>query len=383
MKKRYLYLLPALFAWGSCQHAGHHDHTHQHNHSDCEESHNEADEGAIVLTEAQARFIGVRCEEASYRPFQDVIKVGGQLQGTMQNEQVIVSTHTGIIQFTHPMSEGMLVSQGSQLALLSSQQDPAGSPAERARMDYEYAKKEYERNKSLASSQIVSEKELQQSHLQYEHARMAYQHYSGNPTGNGCSINAPIKGYLQKLWVKSGEYVQVGQPICAIGSSNRLRLRAEVPIRYQEKLHRFKDAQFQIPGSENIYRLADRKGKLIAWGQSIEAGSSYLPITFELDGGAGLLPGAYVEVYLLSDSEKQRLVVPRTALTEEEGEYFVYVEEEAWHFHKQRIHIGSDNGQWVEIVSGLEAGQSVVIEGANQVKLAGLSKAIPGHTHQH
>ena len=53
-------------------------------------------------------------------------------------------------------------------------------------------------------------------------------------------------------------------------------------------------------------------------------------------------------------------------------------------FVKQEVAIGRDNGERVEITQGLKAGDEVVVKGATQVRLAGLSGAIPeGHNHNH
>ena len=75
--------------------------------------------------------------------------------------------------------------------------------------------------------------------------------------------------------------------------------------------------------------------------------------------------------------------VPTTALTEEQGIYFVYVKLDEEGYKKQEVRIGADDGLRTEILSGLKAGDEVVTRGAYQVKLASVSGAIPGHTHNH
>ncbi|MEG0455637.1 MAG: efflux transporter periplasmic adaptor subunit, partial [Bacteroides sp.] len=61
---------------------------------------------------------------------------------------------------------------------------------------------------------------------------------------------------------------------------------------------------------------------------------------------------------------------------------FVYIQIEPEAFKKQEVTIGQNNGERVEIVKGLNAGQKVVTRGVTQVKLAASSSAIPdGHNH--
>ena len=50
---------------------------------------------------------------------------------------------------------------------------------------------------------------------------------------------------------------------------------------------------------------------------------------------------------------------------------------------KRQVKIGESDGERVEILSGLSAGENVVTEGAVHVRLASATAAIPAHTHNH
>ena len=75
--------------------------------------------------------------------------------------------------------------------------------------------------------------------------------------------------------------------------------------------------------------------------------------------------------------------VPLSALTEEQGVKFVYVQMDDECYRKQEVKTGLDDGTHVEILSGLKEGDRLVTEGAIHVKLASASNAIPAHTHNH
>ena len=75
--------------------------------------------------------------------------------------------------------------------------------------------------------------------------------------------------------------------------------------------------------------------------------------------------------------------LPRTALTEEQGLFFVYLQLDEEGYKKQEVTLGADNGQSVQILTGVKAGDPVVVSGAYQVKLASASNAIPAHSHEH
>ena len=95
------------------------------------------------------------------------------------------------------------------------------------------------------------------------------------------------------------------------------------------------------------------------------------------------MPGSFVEIFLLSQSMEGVLAVPESALTEEQGSFFVYRQVDEECYEKQRVIVGADDGEQVQILSGIRAGDRIVTQGAYQVKLASASNAIPAHTHEH
>ena len=96
-----------------------------------------------------------------------------------------------------------------------------------------------------------------------------------------------------------------------------------------------------------------------------------------------MIPGSFVEVFLLSSTMENVLSLPRTALTEEQGIFFIYLQLDEEGYKKQEVTIGADNGKSVQILTGVNAGDRVVTEGAYQVRLASASNAIPAHSHEH
>ena len=103
---------------------------------------------------------------------------------------------------------------------------------------------------------------------------------------------------------------------------------------------------------------------------------------FEFENGDGLTPGTVVEVFLKGAPREGVMTVPASALTEEQGAYYLYVRTSPGHYLKKPVEIGASDGARVEIAKGLAPGDEVVTEGAYYVRLAGMSTAIPhGHTH--
>lgn len=379
-------------------HEGHDHEAEGHNHShegECNGEHNHGTSGEhneaagtthsdeIILPKAKAEAAGVKVNIIEPAPFQQVIKTSGQVLAAQGDESVAVATVAGVVSFRGKVTEGMSVGQGTPLVTISSNNIADGDPVKRARIAYDVSKKEYERMKALVKNKIVSDKDFAQAEQNYENARISYEALSKNHSAIGQNITAPIAGYVKSILVKEGDYVTIGQPLVSVTQNRRLFLRAEVSEKYYTYLRTITSANFQTPYNNEVYELKSLNGRLLSFGKSSGDNSFYVPVTFEFDNKGEVIPGSFVEVYLLSSQLENVISLPRTALTEEQGVFFVYLQLDEEGYKKQEVTLGADNGKSVQILSGVKPGDHVVTEGAYQVRLASASNAIPAHSHEH
>lgn len=359
--------------------AGHdHDHDHEHEHEEV------ANPGEVVFKEAHAKAVGLETITVAPGAFTQVIRTSGQVLAAQGEESVVVATVPGVVSFGNlPFTDGTAVRKGQQLLSIASNGLSDGDVAVRAKAAYEVAKQEFERMEALVADRIVSAKEFEQAKLNYANAKAAYEAVADKQTAKGVAVVAPLNGYLKNIQVKEGDYVSVGQPLATIAQSNRLMLRADVSERYYSSLPMVQSAHFKTPYDEQVYRLADLRGRLLSYGRASGGDSFFVPVTFEFDNKGAILPGSFVEVYLLTKPLEQVISVPVESLIEEQGLYSVYVRLDANCYRKQPVTLGANNGVEVQILSGLHGGEAVVTKGAHQVKLASASNAIPAHSHSH
>ena len=375
-----------------------HDHDHEgHDHEneghsatkECE-GHNHGSEASesehsdeIILPKAKAEAAGVKVSTIEPGTFEQVIKTSGQVLAAQGDESVAVATVAGVVSFHGKVTEGMSVGKGSTLLTISSSNIADGDPVQSARIAYEISKKEYERMKALVKNKIVSDKDFAQAEQNYENARISYEALAKGNTKGGQAISSPIGGYVKNILVKEGDYVSIGQPLVSVTQNRRLFLRAEVSEKYYPYLRTIGSANFKTPYDNKVYALKELSGRLLSFGKSAGDNSFYVPVTFEFDNKGDIIPGSFVEVYLLSTPMENAISLPRTALTEEQGLFFVYLQLDEEGYKKQEVTLGADNGQSVQILTGVKAGDPVVVNGAYQVKLASASNAIPAHSHEH
>lgn len=370
-----------------------HDHSAEdgHDHS-AEDGHNHEGEALkedgghgeeISFTKQQAEAVGLKVEAVTPGTFSHVIKTSGQILSAQGDEATIVATSNGIVSFTNPsISDGAAVRAGEAIVTVSAKNLLEGDPAAKAKIAYETAQKEYQRAEGLIKEQIISAKEFEQARLRYETAKTAYEAQASNITTSGVRVTSPINGYIKNRLVNQGEYVSVGQPIATVSQNRRLQLRAEVSENYFKSLKSIGSANFQTSYDNEVYKLSDLNGRLLSFGKASGGQSFYIPVTFEFDNVGDIVPGSFVSVYLLSTPQNNVISVPVSAVTEEQGLTFVYLQLDEEGYKKQEVNLGQSNGDRVQVLSGLKPGDKVVTKGVYQVKLAAISSVMPeGHSH--
>jgi membrane fusion protein, heavy metal efflux system len=315
--------------------------------------------------------------------FSGVIKAPATITAATGDQQTVVATASGVVKFRAPLTTGSPVRTGQPLFSITGGNltgDNVNTAVQEAKLGLAKAKADYERAKQLRPDQIISEKDYQAALATYQQQQLNYQKLSRNFSGNGISLSAPGSGFLTELTVKEGDYVQTGQPLATIAASKSIQLIADVPATYVAQLPGIRSANFKI--NDKVYDLASLNGKVISYGRTVSS-SGLIPITFSLDNRPEFLPGVPVEAYLLTNTGSAVLQVPETAVMEDQGNYFVYVQKDGEHFERRAVELGQSNGKMVQINKGLRDGDILVTKGAYNLKLAAGQGSAPAHGHEH
>ena len=367
-----------------------HDHAHEgHDHAAEISGHaHEGEAGAhsdeIIFTKAQAARTEFEVREIQPGTFHQVIKTTGQILSAPGDESVIVATNNGVISYAdHDLAVGAPVQEGKPVFYIASKHLGDGDYYERTRAAYEQAKAEYERAQKLIGDKIISQKEFESIVLAYQEAKIAFDAISGKNSPQGVGVNTPLGGYIKSINVKDGEYVTAGQAIATVSQNRRLVLRADVSEKHYAALRNITTANFKTPYDNQVYELKELSGRLLSAGKSATDNTFFIPVTFEFDNRGDIIPGSFVEVYLISTPMENVISLPLTALTNEMGYFYVYRQLDEEGYQKQEVQVGASNGKEIQILNGVHPGDRIVTKGAYQVKMASASAAIPGHTHEH
>ena len=138
-------------------------------------------------------------------------------------------------------------------------------------------------------------------------------------------VRAPISGYVQRIHVSNGSFVNAGQSVVTVSQNRDLQLRAEVQSRYYNCLKNIKGVNIRIPSDNQTYTLEELGGSLVSYGKATDANCPLVPVTFRIRNVGQLLSGSFVNAYIITQSDKDVLSVPNEAIVEEMGSYFLFV----------------------------------------------------------
>lgn len=341
----------------------------------------------INYLKEQAWNIEFATKEVKKQSFTEIIKATGQILPAQGDEFVLSSKNNGVITFGNKTKMiGSEVNPSEILFKVSGKDlidDNLNTKYTIAKSNYEKSKIDFEKGKELVKALIISQKDFRQRQLEYENAETTFNNISNRYTAGGQKIKSPIRGYIKNIMVHEGQYVKIGQPVAIISQNRKLILKAEVSQKYFSKLNSISSANFKMAYDDKIYSTERLNGKLISYGKHTSDNAYYIPVNFEIDNKGGIIPGAYIEAYLKSNIIQNALVIPFSALMEEQGNYFAYVQTSGEGFQKRELKLGVNDGIYIQILSGIKENERVVTKGAYQIKLATMSGKMPAHGHEH
>jgi RND family efflux transporter MFP subunit len=233
-----------------------------------------------------------------------------------------------------------------------------------ARLEWERAKKSAQAAVEKARSELLAAEEtakLEQQQLERLKSRM-----------DRYLVKAPQDGivvYFKRPWDESqrigpGATLYYQQPIFTLPDLTRLKVKVRVHESMVKKVKPEQKATIQIDALP--HQVLHGTVKLVAtladsnWRSSVK---EYLTDIFidDLPLEAGLKPGMTGEVTIHIDTLRDVLMAPIQAVTEWDGKHVVYVGQ-GGRFERREVRIGESNEQFVQILSGVDAGELVALD---------------------
>jgi RND family efflux transporter MFP subunit len=175
----------------------------------------------------------------------------------------------------------------------------------------------------------------------------------------GTSIYAPFDGVVQEKRTSIGEYLAAGTPIVNIVRVDPLRLRAEVPEREAHNVRQGQEVRVTVEGGTNVYM-----GRIVRLSPTITAQNRILVVEAEVRNNGQLRPGSFARADIVANEKSLAAAVPTNAIVSFAGIDKVITIQDGKAVEKP-ITLGRRSGEWTEILSGINIGDTVIVNPGN------------------
>lgn len=293
----------------------------------------ESDSTALVMTQEQMDVNNIVLGAATERMLSGTIKVNGKLDVPPQNLVSISVPYGGLVKYTN-LLQGMHIHKGETLATLENaeyiqlQQDYAESIHQ-----LEFLKSEYLRQKELQADNINAGKTYQKALSDYETMKVRSEALRQKlmllgidpaavmkgTISRTVNIPAPINGYVTKVMVNRGKYVQANDVLFELVDPTHTHCELSVFEKNIPQLH---------VGDKVTFRLAnetkDREAEVHLIGKEIREDRTVQVHCHMTKEDPDLLPGSYITAAIHVQQVKG-MALPADAVMQRSGQDFVYL----------------------------------------------------------
>ena len=290
------------------------------------------------------------------RTVEDAISSTGELRA---NEEVDLRAEEGGRVVALHFEEGQRVRSGDLLV----KTNDADLLAERRRLQVqrELAQRREDRTKALLDEQTLSQEAYEEARgrrlvleaeIEQVEAKLAK-----------TEIRAPFAGTVGLRHVSEGSYITSSTAIARLQSLDPIKLDFAVPEKYAGEIGRGATVSFTVSGIDRVF-----EGKVYAVEPRIDAATRTLQVRARAANGDGrLFPGAFAKVRLVLDEQADAMLIPSIALIPGAAGTKVYVVQEG-RAEPRAVTVGRRTEDRVQVLSGLQPGDQVVVSGIQQMR---------------
>ncbi|OBQ55067.1 efflux RND transporter periplasmic adaptor subunit [Tamlana sp. s12] len=320
-------------------------------------------EAAIKALNPQSKIPLITTFKANEAPFKHYV----ELQGNVSTNQniVIYPEFSGVLSSVY-VKEGQQVKKGQILAKI----DDGGLSQQLAQLKIQasLAQTTYERQDRLWQQKIGSEMQYLQAKANYEAQTQAV-HQLEQQIGK-TQVRAPFSGTIDDVITDQGSVVAPGQTqLIRIVNLDDMYIESDVPESYVSSIVKGKDVQVYFPvlGKEI-------KTKVRQSGNYINPANRTFKVEIALPNkDKSILPNLTARLKINDYTSEKAILIPQSIISENaEGQQYVYTitdkDGKTAKAHRTIIQTGKTQGDFIEILSGIENGQEIIDEGARSVK---------------
>lgn len=225
----------------------------------------------------------------------------------------------------------------------------------------EEVKSRHRRNQELMVKKLISTAQLEQSaaDLKAAEARLKLARAATKEAREQWEytvVRAPYSGVLVERFVEVGERANVGTPLGAGLSLEKLRVKVAIPARYAARIRDQLQSRVQVAAGDWLEAT-----EVTVFPYADPASHTFTARVQLPEGQHGLFPGMRVKTAFTLD-ERAALVIPSEAIVRRSELTAVYVLEEDNRVQLRQLRLGRDVDGMTVVLAGLEAGERVALD---------------------
>lgn len=279
----------------------------------------------------------------------------------------------------HNLAAGRQVEQGDVLLRLDDRQARADLQVIESQLAD--ARRKLERATRLRSNNSVSQSEVDELRTAVDVALAERE--AARVRLDNHRILAPFTGVIGLSDLSVGAYVTPGTEVATLDATDRMELTFSVPERFLGQV----TLGQVVRGSSPAWEEEIFQGELVELGTRISELSRSLPVRALIDNPQGRLrPGQFMSASLTL-REREALVIPEQAVLIRGDDKYVFIVDDGV-ARRTRVTLGSRMPGLVEVVSGIGAGDRVIVTGqdrlssGDRVEISDEVNAIPDNRFQ-
>lgn len=299
------------------------------------------------------------------------------------NEIQLTAQVTGYVTGIH-FKDGDKVKKGQLLYSLDAQvynanYQQAVADLQVQEANLEKTRKDAERYHELDKHDAIAKQQVDYADAAYEVAKRQVAAAKANVSSVSSNVKfsriyAPFSGTIGISMVKKGTSVVAGQTVLnTVSTDNPIAVDFNVDqkeiyrfVQIQQSKHPARDSIFQLAFGENIYPGTGSIG-LIDRAVDFQTGTIKTRLIFQNDRGM-LKPGMNATVRVRNNASSDATLIPYKAVTEQLGEFFVYVAGDSNKVTQRKVRLGKQVGANVIVNEGLNAGDKIAVEGVQNLR---------------
>jgi len=284
-----------------------------------------------------------------------------------ENEVRVLAEAEGRVA-TLKVDEGDFVERGQILAGLV--RDEAEIAVTKARFREENARRARDRAAELAAQDLLSREELDKALIEHEVAQqeLADAEWKLSRT----TIRAPFSGRVSERMIQLGQHVRWGDQLFQITDFNPLIARIYLAERDVLGLEETRRVRISLNAADDV----QFDGRIRRISPIVDPETGTIKLTVEaIDPPPEVRPGSFVTIDIIRDTHEQVVLLPRDSVIRELQSSHIFVAEDEV-AEKRQVTLGLEENDWVEVLSGVEVGEQVIVAGQGGLKDGAAVKAL-------